>query len=176
MLTPLAKPRLHETVFITDQVTLLGDVEMGAHSSVWFGSVIRGDVHSIKIGDRTNIQDACVLHVTKGKFPLTLADDITLGHRVTLHGCTVHSRVLIGIGAIVLDGAEISSDSVIAAGSLVTEGFKVPSGVLMMGAPAKIKRELNRQEIDFIKVSADNYVKYQDLYPQYKNRGKTFVK
>ncbi|HLG20585.1 MAG TPA: gamma carbonic anhydrase family protein [Bdellovibrionota bacterium] len=161
---PGKRPKIDPTAFIVDNATIIGDVTIGPQSSVWFGAVVRGDVHWIKIGSRTNIQDNCVLHVTKDVWPLTLEDDVTIGHGVTLHGCHIKNRVLVGIGAILLDGVVVESDSMIAAGSLVAPGTVVPSGALMMGSPAKPKRKLTRQERARLLESAQHYVAYQDMY------------
>jgi carbonic anhydrase/acetyltransferase-like protein (isoleucine patch superfamily) len=144
----------------------VGEVEIGEQSSVWFQVVIRGDVNSIRIGARTNIQDHSMLHVTRPNqkggassgAKLVIGDDVTVGHRVTLHGCTVGSRVLLGMGAIVMDGAEIGDDCIIGAGALVTQGTKIPAGSLAMGVPAKVVRPLKPEEIAFLKKSAANYV------------------
>lgn len=161
---PGKAPQIHPSVLITEGAYVIGDVVIGAQSSVWFGSVVRGDCNYIRIGSRTNIQDNCVIHVTNDTFPTTLEDEITVGHSVTLHGCHIHSRVLVGIGAIVLDGVIVESDSMIAAGALVTPGTRVPSGVLMMGSPAKPKRDLTLEEIARIAKSAQYYVEYQEMY------------
>lgn len=128
-------PKLGKNIFIAPTACIIGDVSIGEGSSVWFNVTIRGDVHFIKIGMYTNIQDNCILHVTKGKHPLVIGNNITVGHGVILHGCTVKDNSLIGMGAIVLDGAEISEDSIVAAGSLVREGAKFPAGNLIAGTP-----------------------------------------
>jgi carbonic anhydrase/acetyltransferase-like protein (isoleucine patch superfamily) len=159
-------PQIHETAFVAPSADLVGEVEIGSHSSVWFQVVIRGDVNSIKIGSRTNIQDHSMLHVTRPKqaddagrgSPLVIGDDVTVGHRVTLHGCRVGSRVLIGMGAIILDDAVVGDDCIIGAGALVTKGMVVPPGSLVIGAPAKVKRELTAEELAFLPKSAANYV------------------
>ncbi len=152
-------PEIHPTVFIADQAVIIGDVKIGEESSVWFNTVIRGDVNYIRIGKRTNIQDNSVLHVTTNTHPLVIGDEVTAGHGVILHGCTIKDRALIGMGATVLDGAVVESDSLVGAGSLVPPGFKVPSGTLVMGVPAKVKRNLTNKEIEDIKVGASNYVR-----------------
>src|ERR1043165_716249 len=131
------QPKIHESVFIAEDAVVIGDVEIGEDSSVWFGSVVRGDVNYIRIGARTNIQDHTIIHVNTGTHPTILEDEITVGHRVTLHGCYVESNCLIGIGAIVLDGARIGRNSLIAAGSLVTPNTQIPPGSMVMGAPAR---------------------------------------
>ena len=156
-------PKIHPTAFIAPEAVLIGDVEIGEESSVWFGCVLRGDIDRIQIGARTNIQDLCVIHVEHGA-PAILEDDVTIGHNVTLHACRVKSRVLVGMGSILLDGVVVESDSMIAAGSLLTPGTRVPSGVLMMGAPAQPKRDLTDEERRRILRSAQNYVEYRGMY------------
>lgn len=157
-------PRLHPSVFAVDDALVIGDVEIGEQSSLWFGAIVRGDVNSIRIGARSNVQDQTVIHVTNRTHPTVVGDDVTLGHRVTLHGCTVQDRCLVGIGAIVLDGAVVSSDSMVGAGALVPPGMVVPSGTLVVGSPAKVKRPLTPEEIAFLRKSAQNYVAYSERY------------
>jgi len=157
-------PTFPSTVFIEPSAQVIGDVVIGAYSSIWFGAVVRGDVHFIRIGARTNIQDLSVLHVTRNTHPLIVGDEVTVGHHVTLHGCTVQNRVLIGMGAIVLDGALIEEGCVIGAGALVTEGMKVPSGSLVVGVPGKVKRSLTQEESRFLEKSAQNYVDLARVY------------
>jgi carbonic anhydrase/acetyltransferase-like protein (isoleucine patch superfamily) len=157
-------PKIHPTSFISESAEIIGNVTIGKESSVWFQTVIRGDVNFIQIGDRTNIQDGCVLHVTSGTWPLIIGDDVTTGHRVVLHGCTVKSCVLVGIGSIVLDGAIIEENSIVAAGTLIPPRFRVPSGTMVMGTPASVKRELKPEEFEHIKQSAMNYVRYAKTY------------
>lgn len=151
-------PEIHETAFIAPSSDLIGEVSIGELSSVWFQVVIRGDVNWIKIGARTNIQDHSMLHVTRKKFPLTVGSDVTIGHRVTLHGCTLKDRILVGMGAIIMDNAVIEDDCVIGAGALVTQGMHIPAGSLVIGSPARVKRPLNAEELAFLKQSAANYV------------------
>jgi carbonic anhydrase/acetyltransferase-like protein (isoleucine patch superfamily) len=160
-------PKIHETAFIAPSADIIGDVEIGADSSVWFQVVIRGDVHSIRIGTRTNIQDHSMLHVTRGQSPLKIGDEVTVGHRVTLHGCTVGNRVLIGMGAIVLDDAIIGDDCIIGAGALVTKGVKIPPGSLVIGSPGKVARALKPEELAFLPKSAENYVNDSAEYRGY---------
>jgi carbonic anhydrase/acetyltransferase-like protein (isoleucine patch superfamily) len=157
-------PKIHETAFIATGAVVIGDVEIGEQSSVWYGSVVRGDVNYIRIGARTNIQDSSVIHVSGGTHPTVLEDEITVGHRVVLHGCYVEKRCLIGIGAIVLDGARIGHDSLVAAGSLVTPDTKIPPRSLVMGSPAKVKRELTDEEIENLKKFWQNYVRLTEIY------------
>lgn len=151
-------PKIHPSCFLAPSSDVIGEVEIGEESSVWFQVVIRGDVNWIKIGSRTNIQDHSMLHVTRVKSPLKVGDDVTVGHRVTLHGCTVGNRILIGMGAILLDDCEIGDDCIVGAGTLVTKGTKVPAGSLIIGSPGKVVRPLNEEERAFLKKSAQNYV------------------
>lgn len=157
-------PRLHETVFLADGVLVVGDVEVGESSSIWFGAVVRGDVNSIRIGARTNVQDQCLIHVTHDTHPTVIGDDVTLGHRVTLHGCTIRERCLIGIGATVLDGAVVGPDAVVGAGALVPPGMVVPSGKLVLGTPARVARDLRPDEIEGLPGLARNYLAYTEQY------------
>lgn len=156
-------PKLGQNVFLAPGVKIIGDVEIGNNSSVWFNSVIRGDVHYVKIGSQTNIQDCSMLHVTNGKYPLNIGNKVTIGHCVKLHGCTLEDLCLIGIGAIVLDGAIVQKKSMVAAGTVVKPNFVVPSGKLAAGVPAKIIRDLTEEEITDFEKSAERYVKYSDL-------------
>ena len=156
-------PVIPESCFIAPSADIIGDVVMGEESSAWFQVVIRGDVNSIRIGSRTNIQDGAILHVTRDKMPmkgapLKIGDDVTIGHRVTLHGCTLRNRILVGMGATILDGAVIDDDSIVAAGALVTKDKTFPPRSLIQGAPAKVVRELSEEEIAMLKASANNYV------------------
>lgn len=156
-------PKIESTVFLASGVKIIGNVEIGKSSSVWYNSVIRGDVHYIKIGARTNIQDCSMLHVTNGKFPLNIGSEVTIGHSVTLHGCTLHDLCLIGMGAIILDGAIVEKYSIVAAGSVVKQNFVVPSGKLVAGVPAKIIRDLTETEINDFEKSAERYVNYTKI-------------
>jgi carbonic anhydrase/acetyltransferase-like protein (isoleucine patch superfamily) len=151
-------PKIHETAFVAPSADLIGDVEIGSHSSVWFQCVIRGDVHQIRIGNNTNIQDHSMLHVTRLKSPLQIGDEVTIGHRVTLHGCTLGNRILVGMGAIILDDAEIGDECIIGAGTLITKKTKIPPRSLVLGAPGKVVRSLTEEEIAFLSKSAANYV------------------
>jgi len=153
-------PRIGENVFLAAGVKIIGDVEIGNNSSIWYNTVIRGDVHYIRIGDSTNIQDCSMLHVTNGKYPLNIGNKVTIGHSVSLHGCTLQDQSLIGIGAIVLDGAVIESNSMVAAGALVKQYFVVPSGKLVAGVPAKVIRDLTKDEIRDIEALAHRYAEY----------------
>jgi carbonic anhydrase/acetyltransferase-like protein (isoleucine patch superfamily) len=157
-------PRIHESVYVAENAVVLGDVEIGAGSSIWFGALVRGDVNHIRIGARTNVQDYAILHVTSRTHPTVVGDDVTLGHRVTLHGCTVKDRCRVGIGAVVMDGAVVGENSMVAAGSLVPPGMIIPPGMLAVGSPARVKRELTPEEVDFFERSAANYQGYAEQY------------
>ena len=156
-------PTIGENVFLASGVKIIGNVEIGNNSSVWYNTVIRGDVHYIKIGESTNIQDCSMLHVTNGKYPLNIGNKVTIGHSVSLHGCTLNDLCLIGIGAIILDGALIESNSMVAAGALVKQNFVVPYGKLVAGVPAKIVRNLTQEEISDFEESAKRYVEYSRI-------------
>ena len=160
------KPNIHETAFVAENAIIIGDVEIGENSSVWYGSILRGDVNFIQIGARTNIQDGSIIHVSSKTHPTVLEDEITLGHRVTLHGCRVETGCLIGIGAIVLDGAKIGKNSLVAAGSLVTPGMQIPPRSLVLGSPARVKRELNDDEFYNLTRFWQNYTELSKLYRQ----------
>jgi carbonic anhydrase/acetyltransferase-like protein (isoleucine patch superfamily) len=157
-------PVVHPTAFVDDSAQVIGDVEIGAESSIWMQVVIRGDVNAIRIGQRSNVQDGTVVHVQRETHPTTVGDDVTIGHGAMVHGCTIADRVLIGIGAIVLNGARIGEDSIVAAGSLVTEGTVVPPRSLVMGHPARIRRALNDAEVRSVLTYAENYVRYRLEY------------
>lgn len=157
-------PDISESCFIAEDANIIGDVKIGNCSSVWFKTVVRGDVNYIRIGKNTNIQDSSVLHVTTGTHPLIIGDDVTAGHMVILHGCTIKNRVLVGMGTIVQDGAVIESDTLVAAGSVVTQNAHILSGKLVMGIPAKVKRDLTNEEIQSIKQSSVNYAKNAEIY------------
>jgi carbonic anhydrase/acetyltransferase-like protein (isoleucine patch superfamily) len=153
-------PKLGRNVFVEETAVVLGDVVIEADSSIWFLSIVRGDVNAIRIGSRTNIQDLCVLHVTHDTHPLIIGDEVTVGHRVVLHGCTIKDRVLVGMGAILMDGVVIGEESVIGAGALITEGSVVPPGSLILGSPGRVKRSVTDEERAWIRQSAANYVRY----------------
>jgi carbonic anhydrase/acetyltransferase-like protein (isoleucine patch superfamily) len=157
-------PRIHPSVYLSENVFVIGDVEIGEDSSVWFGSVIRGDVNYIRIGKRTNIQDNSVIHVTHDTHPTVIGDNVTVGHRVILHGCFLGNNILVGMGATVMDGVRIEDFVLIGAGALITPNKKIPSGVLVAGVPAKIVRDLREEELELIRESADNYVRYKNTY------------
>lgn len=157
-------PTIADTAFIEDTAVIVGDVVIEADSSVWFHSVVRGDVNYIRIGRRTNVQDLSLLHVTHDTYPLIIGDDVTVGHHVVLHGCTIHNRVLVGMGAVLMDGVVVEDDCIIGAGALVTEHTKIPPGSLVIGSPARVKRPLRETELAWLKESAQNYVRYARDY------------
>ena len=154
-------PRVHPTAFIDESAQVICDVEIGEDSSVWMSVVMRGDVHRIRVGRRSNIQDGTVVHVMNRTHPTTIGDEVTVGHAALLHGCTIENRCLIGMGAILLNGAHIGSDSIVAAGTLVVEEMKVPPRSLVMGSPGKVKRALTDAEVETIRGYADRYVTYR---------------
>src|SRR5947207_9053176 len=159
-----SSPRLGARVFVADNATVIGDVVLGDDASVWFGAVIRGDVHYIRIGARTNIQDNCTLHVDSGTHPLNIADDVTMGHGVIAHGCTIERGALIGMGSRVLDGAVVGEQALVGAGALVAEGMRVPPRTLVVGVPARVKRELTPDELARLEESWKHYVELKDHY------------
>jgi carbonic anhydrase/acetyltransferase-like protein (isoleucine patch superfamily) len=140
---------------------VIGDVEIGEESSVWMCVVIRGDVHRIRLGRRSNVQDGTVIHVMKDTHPTTIGDNVTIGHAAVIHGCTIDDQCLIGMGAIILNGARIGTGSIVAAGSLVVEGMEIPPRSLVMGSPAKVKRTLGDADVSEIQMYADRYVQYR---------------
>ena len=157
-------PRVHPTAFVDSTAQVIGDVELGPHSSVWMEAVIRGDVNTIRIGQRTNVQDGTVVHVMHADHPTVIGDDVTIGHRAIVHGCTVGDRVLVGMGAIVLNGAQIGEDCIIAAGTVVTEGLVVPRRSMVMGVPGKVRRTLTDADVAAILESAANDVRDKQDY------------
>jgi carbonic anhydrase/acetyltransferase-like protein (isoleucine patch superfamily) len=156
-------PKLSENVFLASGVKIIGDVEIGPDSSVWYNTVIRGDVNYIRIGTLSNIQDCSMLHVTNGKYPLNIGSKVTIGHSVTLHGCTIKDLCLIGMGAVILDGAVVEENALVAAGSVVRPNFVVPGGKLVAGVPAKVVRDLTSEEIAEFEKSALRYKKYTEI-------------
>ena len=151
------QPSIAETAFVAPTANLMGAVTVGEHSSIWYQVVVRADIHSIQIGSRTNIQDGSILHVAD-QFPLFIGNEVTCGHRAILHACSIGDRVLIGMGAIILDGAEIGPDCIIGAQALVTKGSKILPGSLVIGSPAKVHRRLTNLEITSITLLAAKYV------------------
>ena len=157
-------PRVHPTAFIDDSAQVIGDVEIGEESSVWMAVVVRGDVNRIRIGRRTNVQDGTIVHVMLETHATTIGDAVTIGHGAVVHGCTIEDQCLVGMGAILLNGAHVGTQSIVAAGTLVTEGMKVPPRSLVMGSPGKVKRLLTQAEIASIQQYADRYVGYRREY------------
>ena len=152
--TPVIAP----DVFLAENASVIGDVVIGPGSSIWYGTVVRGDVMPIRIGRATSIQDNSVIHVDSGGWGTTVGDGVTVGHRVVLHGCTIGNGALIGIGATVMNGAEVGEGALIGAGSLVTEGMKIPGGMLALGTPCRVKRPLTDEEKAHLRESAAHYV------------------
>ncbi|MFZ1978305.1 MAG: gamma carbonic anhydrase family protein [Bacteroidota bacterium] len=161
------EPKIHPSVFLADGVRIIGNVEIEEDAGIWFNAVLRGDVNSIHIGKRTNIQDATVVHVTHQKYPVSIGENNTIGHSAVLHGCIIGNYNLIGMGSCVLDGAKIGNYCLIAAGALVPEKFEVPDGVLVAGIPGKIKRSLTDEEKKYFEESAQSYIveakKYRNI-------------
>jgi carbonic anhydrase/acetyltransferase-like protein (isoleucine patch superfamily) len=159
-------PQIHPTAFIPENAQVIGDVHIGEESSVWFNTVVRGDMHYIRIGNRTNVQDNSVIHTRKGAHPTILEDEVTVGHGVTLHGCYVERGALIGIGSILLDDVRVGAQSIVAAGALVSPGTIIPPRSLAMGFPAKVKRPLTDDEVAELDVFWQNYVELTRQYKQ----------
>lgn len=157
-------PTIHAECFVAPNATVIGDVVIGAQSSVWFGCVIRGDVHEIRIGERTNIQDGTIVHVTSGKLGTYIGSGVTIGHGAVLHACTLEDDCFIGMGATILDGAVVESGAMVAAGAVVTPGKRVKKGELWAGNPAKMLRELKPEDSAFFPRSADNYAQLAAQY------------
>ncbi len=166
-------PKLGQNVFVAEGARLIGEVELGDESSVWFNCVLRGDVNFIKVGKRSNIQDLTTIHVWHKEFnadgslkdagfPTIIGDDVTIGHNCVIHACTIKDRVLVGMNAVIMDDALIAEDSIVGAGSVVTKGKKFPPRSLILGNPAKFVRELKNEEVEFLKISASNYVKFKN--------------
>jgi carbonic anhydrase/acetyltransferase-like protein (isoleucine patch superfamily) len=157
-------PRLGERVYVDVSAQVIGDVELGDHASVWMNAVVRGDVHSIRIGAYANIQDNCVIHVFDDQHPTIVEDHVTVGHSVTLHGCRVDSWCLIGMGATILNGAHIGQECIVAAQSLVPEGMVVAPRSLVMGVPAKVRRKVTEEEREGLRRYAEHYYEYKETY------------
>ena len=157
-------PSLDATAFVAESAVVVGDVTLGPESSLWFHAVVRGDVGAVRIGARTNVQDHVTIHVLGGHHPTILGDEVTVGHRAVLHGCTIGDRTLVGMGAIVLDGATIGPDCLIGAGALVVPGTRIPAGQLVLGAPARVARPLDDAERAGLRASAARYVGYAAEY------------
>lgn len=157
-------PQIAQTAFLAPGSCVIGDVHIGEESSLWFNVVVRGDVNFIRIGNRTNIQDGAIIHVTRDTHPTIVGNNVSVGHGVMLHGCNVHDNCLIGIGAIILDGAEIGASSLVAAGTVVAPGTIFPPNSLVMGRPGRLKRALTVEERENIHSVADRYLEYQEDY------------
>jgi gamma-carbonic anhydrase len=158
------RPQIHPTAFIEQSAQVIGDVEIGAESSVWFNAVVRGDVFHIRIGQRTNIQDGTVIHVSGGTHATILEDEVTVGHNATLHGCYIERGCLVGIGSIVMDGVRVGTQSLVAAGALLSPGTQIPPRSLVMGAPARVKRPLTDEEVTGLDIYWQNYIEYTKAY------------
>jgi carbonic anhydrase/acetyltransferase-like protein (isoleucine patch superfamily) len=160
-------PTVHSTAYVDESAQVIGDVEIGEASSIWMNVIVRGDVHRIRIGRRTNIQDGTIVHVMRGTHPTTIGDEVTIGHAAVIHGCTLHDRVLVGMGAILLNGVDIGEDSIVAAGTLLPEETQVPPRALVMGSPGKVRRALTDAEVASIREYAERYVGYRlDYMPR----------
>lgn len=157
-------PKLGRGVFVAEGAQVIGDVEVGDDSSIWFNAVVRGDIHFIRIGRRTNVQDGTVCHVMRGECPCVLGDSVTIGHGVVLHGCTVESNCLVGMNATLLNNVRIGENSIVAAGALVPEGLIVPPRSMVMGVPARVRRTLSDEEVASIAAYADRYCEYKSVY------------
>jgi carbonic anhydrase/acetyltransferase-like protein (isoleucine patch superfamily) len=157
-------PKIAASCYLDPSAQLIGDIEIGERSSVWCNATIRGDVNYIRIGEESNVQDNSVIHVEHDVYPTIIGNRVTVGHSVTLHGCVIEDDCLIGIGAIVLNGARIGQGSVIAAGALVPERMQIPAGSMVMGVPAKVKREITPEERERFRENAQNYVRYRQTY------------
>jgi carbonic anhydrase/acetyltransferase-like protein (isoleucine patch superfamily) len=154
-------PQVAASAFVDESAQVIGDVTIGEESSLWMNVVVRGDVHWIRIGDRTNLQDGTIVHVMRGSHPTLIGDEVTIGHAAVIHGCTIQPRCLIGMGAIVLNGADIGADSIVAAGALVPEGLRIAPRSLVMGSPARVRRPLTDDEVTAIRDYAARYVGYR---------------
>lgn len=157
-------PKIHPTAFIAPGAVVIGDVEIGAETNVWFGCVIRGDVNTIRIGSRTNIQDGTVVHVTHKTAPTVIGSDITIGHKAIIHGCTLQDGSFVGMGATVMDAAVVETGGMLAAGALLTPNKRIKGGELWAGSPAKYFRDMSREESEFIYISAKHYVELGQNY------------
>ena len=161
-------PKLGESVFVADNAMVIGDVEIGARSNIWFNTIVRGDVNTIRIGSDVNIQDACVLHVEKDLHPLFIEDGVALRHRAVVHGCRIKKGSLIGIGAIVLNGAEVGEESIVGAGAVVTPNTIIPPRTLALGTPAKPVRSLDEKDLQMIRRTIGNYQTLKEVYGRKK--------
>ena len=163
-------PQFPETCYVDDSAQLIGDVRLGEHASVWMNAVLRGDVHEIRVGHYSNIQDNSVLHGMREEYGVYVGDYVTVGHSVTLHGCKIEDRCLIGMGSIILNGAVVGSGSIIAAGTLIPEKTIIEPNSLWMGSPGKLRRRLEEKDQETILRYAQNYLGYKDSYLKEKTR------
>ncbi|RUM61683.1 MAG: gamma carbonic anhydrase family protein [Persephonella sp.] len=157
-------PKIGKNVFIAENAVIIGDVEIGDDCSIWYNTVIRGDVNYIRIGERTNIQDGTIIHVTNKTHPTILGKEITVGHKVMLHGCVIEDRCLIGMSATIMDGVVVGKESIVGAGALITPNKKIEPHSLWVGSPAKFKRKLTEEEIKWLEKSYKNYIEYKNIY------------
>ncbi len=157
-------PKIHESCFVAETAVIIGDVEIGAHSSVWYGAVIRGDVNYVRIGEGCSVQDNVTLHVERGDLALRIGDNVTIGHNAVVHACTVEDECLIGMGSVVLDGAVVGRGSIVAAGAVVPPGMSVPPRSLVAGVPARVRRELGGVDIEMILDNAKAYIELKQVY------------
>ncbi len=159
-----AHPSFDATNFIAPTASVIGDVRIGPHSSIWFNATVRGDVNWVRIGECSNVQDNAVIHVTNRTAPTSIGDYVSIAHSAVVHGCTVNDRVLVGIGAVILDHAEIGSDTLIGARALITAGVRIPPRSLVLGSPARVVRQLAKEEVDSVRAFAENYLEYSRIY------------
>lgn len=164
-------PRIADSVYVSPGVHIIGDVEVGEHSSLWFGTIVRGDVHYIRIGRETNLQDGTIVHVMKDQYPTLLGDYVSVGHGAVLHGCTIESHCLIGMRATILNDVRIGEYSIVGAGALVTEGTVIPPRSMVLGVPAKVRRELTPEEVESIDEYARRYHEYKETYLAMRREG-----
>jgi carbonic anhydrase/acetyltransferase-like protein (isoleucine patch superfamily) len=157
-------PRVGSRVFVADSALVLGDVEIGDDSSIWFNCVVRGDVNWIRIGARANVQDLCCIHVTNAKWPTVIGDEVSLAHNVMLHGCTLERGVLVGMSTTIMDGAVVGEGCLVAAGSLLREGFQAPPHTLVAGWPAEVKKDLTPAQRELVAGIWPRYVRYKEAY------------
>jgi len=157
-------PQIAPNCFIEASAQVIGDVTIGEHSSVWFNSVVRGDVQKIVIGHHSNVQDLCMIHVTRDIHPTHIGNYVSLGHGVIAHGCTIEDHCLIGMGARVMDAVVVGTESIVAAGAVITAGMKIPPRSLVAGVPAVIKRQLDDKDVEYIDRFWKNYIEYKDIY------------
>lgn len=153
-------PKVPDSVFLADGARVIGDVELGENCSIWFNTVVRGDVHTIKVGKNTNIQDNALIHCTYKKSPTLIGDNVSIAHLAIVHGCTIENGCLIGMGAIVMDNAVVGENSIVGAGAVVTQGFVIPAKSLVLGSPAKVIRTLKREELEKIHATTERYMEY----------------